>query len=118
MLSALTPANARDCDPALRLSRDGHRALLWLDGEQDIATVAALNDALTSVVRADSSDLIVDVSGVTFMSTATIDELIRAREILLAQSRNMTLRSPSSWIRRVLGWCGLGDVVEPAGSPG
>ena len=109
MVSTVLSGNvaARDWDSAPLVLRDGERAVVWLDGEQDIATVGVLADTLASVVCADDADLIVDLSGVTFMSTATIDELILSRNLLLGQSRTLTLRSPSKCARRVLDLCGL-----------
>jgi anti-anti-sigma factor len=104
---------ARHWDSAPLVSRDGEWAIVWLDGEQDIATVAVLADTLRNVISADDANLIVDLSGVTFMSSATIDELLRARNLLLGLSRNLTLRSPSKCARRLLDVCGLAGLVEP-----
>jgi anti-anti-sigma factor len=104
----------RDWDSAPLVSQDGERAVVWLDGEQDIATVGVLADTLANVASADDADLIVDLSGVTFMSTATIDELILSRNLLLGQSRTLTLRSPSKCARRLLDVCGLACLVEPS----
>jgi anti-anti-sigma factor len=75
--------------------------------------VAVLADTLSNVISADDANLIVDLSGVTFMSSATIDELLRARNLLLGLSRNLTLRSPSKCARRLLDVCGLTGLVEP-----
>ncbi len=105
---------ARDWDLAPLVSRDGERAVVWLDGEQDIATVGVLADTLANVVAADDADLIVDLSGVTFMSTATIDELIRSQKLLLRHSRILTLRSPSRCARRLLDFFQLAVLVEPS----
>jgi anti-anti-sigma factor len=117
MVSAVLACDAAPCvdEPAPVVSRDGERTVVWLDGEQDIATVVVLRDALARVVSADDSDLIVDLSGVTFLSVATLDELVLGRNILLGQSRNLTLRSPSRLARRLLDLCGLADLVEPGG---
>lgn len=119
MVSTVVPpgVTAGDWDSALFVSRDGERAVVWLDGEQDIATVAVLADTLANATSADDADLIVDLSGVTFMSTATIDALIRARNLLLGLSRNLTLRSPSKCARRLLDLCGLAGFVEPSQDP-
>jgi len=103
----------RDWDSPPIVSRDGDRAVVWLEGEQDIATVAVLADTLAKVTSADEADVIVDLSGVTFMSTATVDKLVRARNLLVGLSRNLTLRSPSKCARLVLDLCGLADLVEP-----
>jgi anti-anti-sigma factor len=113
--TALSPDD--DWDSAPLVSRDGERAVIWLDGEQDIATVAVLADTLKNVISADDADLIVDLSGVTFMSTATIDELVRARNLLWGLSRNLTLRSPSRCAHRLLDLCGLAGFVEPSQNP-
>jgi anti-anti-sigma factor len=82
-------------------------AVVWLDGEEDIATVSILAGRLDQAVSADGRDLIVDLSGLTFLSTATIDELIRVRNILLREERKLSLRSPSPFARRLLHLCGL-----------
>ena len=103
----------RDWDSPPLVSRDVERAVVWLNGEQDIATSGVLADTLANVTSADDANLIVDLSGVTFMSTATIDELIRARNLLLGLSRNLTLRCPSRCARRLLDVCGLAGLVEP-----
>lgn len=103
----------RDWDSPPFVSRDVERAVVWLNGEQDIATSGVLADTLANVTSADDANLIVDLSGVTFMSTATIDELIRARNLLLGLSRNLTLRAPSRCARRLLDVCGLAGLVEP-----
>jgi len=99
---------------APRVSRVGGRTIVWLAGEQDIATVGMLADTLANVASVDDADLIVDLSGVTFMSTATIDELILSRNLLLGRSRNLTLRSPSKCAGRLLDLCGLACLVEPS----
>jgi anti-anti-sigma factor len=88
-------------------TRDRGPVVVWLDGEEDIATVAVLKNRLAIAVCAHDADVIVDLSGLTFLSTATIDELIRVRNILLCQNRNLVLRSPSRFSRRVLDLCGL-----------
>lgn len=113
--TALSPDSAtRDWNSAPLVSLEGKQAVVWLDGEQDIATVPVLADALAKVTSADKSNLIVDLSSVTFMSTATIDQLIEARNVLLGQSRNLTLRSPSKCARRLLDLCDVAGLVEPS----
>ena len=101
-------------DPAPLVSHDGEQAVLWLDGEQDIATVAVLADTLAKVTSTGDANLIVDLSGVTFMSTATIDQLVKTRNLLLGLSRNFALRSPSKCASRLLNLCGLAGLVEPS----
>ncbi len=95
-----------------RVSRDCDRAVIWLEGEQDIATVPALADALARTIAADDGDVIVDLRGVTFLDAATIGVMIRGRNFLVLDSRSLTLRSPSRSARRVLEVCRLTGLVE------
>lgn len=113
MVTVLPPNVASGWGSAPLVSRDGERAVVWLDGEHDIATEAILADTLAKVTSACDANLVVDLSGVTFMSTATIDQLLRARSLLLGLSRNLTLRSPSKSARRLLDLCDLTGLVEP-----
>ena len=113
MVTVLPPNVASGWGSVPLVSRDGERAVVWLDGEHDIATEATLADTLAKVTSACDANLVVDLSGVTFMSTATIDQLLRARNLLLGLSRNLTLRSPSKSARRLLDLCDLTGLVEP-----
>jgi anti-anti-sigma factor len=94
--------------------RIGDPTVLWLTGEYDLATVSHLADTLAIAICADRAGLIVDLSGVTFIGAATIPVLSRGRDILQAQSRTFTLRSPSRSARRVLDLCGMADLVLDA----
>jgi anti-anti-sigma factor len=116
MVSTVLPPNVatRGWGSAPLVSRDGERAVVWLDGEHDIATEAILADTLAKTTSACDANLVVDLSGVTFMSIATIDQLLRARNLLLGLSRNLTLRSPSKCARRLLAVCGLTRLEEPS----
>ena len=62
-------------------SREGDRSVVWLEGEHDISTAFVLTDTLTSGMSLDDSDLIVELS-VSFIGVATIDELLRSRNVL------------------------------------
>jgi anti-sigma B factor antagonist len=87
--------------------------VLCLDGEHDIATLPLVTELLAGAIATGDTEVVVDLSGVTFIGAATIDELIRSRNRLWLQSRTLTLRSPSRFARRVLDLCGLTDLVEP-----
>jgi anti-anti-sigma factor len=95
------------------VTRDGDGTVVWLDGEHDIATVPALAGVLTRAISADDADLVVDLSGVTFLGAAPIGELIRSLELLRLRSRKLTVRSPSTFVRRVLDLCGFPGLVQP-----
>ena len=88
-------------------------AVVWLGGEHDSSTVATLTETLAQVIAIDDADLVLDLSGVRFMSAATIEVLIRARDFLRMRSRSLSLRSPQDCVSRALALCGLADLVEP-----
>jgi anti-anti-sigma factor len=85
--------------------------VVWLWGEQDLATLAALSDTLARAVTSDDADVVVDLSDVLFMDAATLGTIVAARNQLRSQSRNLTLRAPSSSADRVLRLCGLTDLT-------
>lgn len=97
---------------------DADRTVVWLRGEHDASTVAALSETMARAMALDDSDLAVDLSEVQFMSAATVGVIIRAREFLLPRSRSLTLRSPSTSAQRVLDGCGLAHLLDPgSGDP-
>ena len=68
----------------------------------------------------DDADLVVDMSGVTFLDASTIGVVVRASRHLLRRSRSLAVRSPSTCARRVLQLCDLADLIAsaPVLSPG
>ena len=100
---------------APRVSRHGNRTVLWLEGEHDMATVAVMSDVLAAAIASDDADVIVDLSGVTFIGAATFGALIVGRNLLAQQSRRMTVRSPSAYAQRLLELFELTDLVESEG---
>lgn len=117
--SARSPAHAvgRGESPHL-VSFDPGRTVLWLRGEHDIATVAALSDTLARVIAADDADVVVDLRRVSFIDAATIGALVDGRMTLARMGRRFALRSPSTCAMDVLILCELADLVEAApGAP-
>ena len=99
--------------PAAFPVRDADRTVVWLRGEHDISTVAALSHTMARAIALDEGDLVVDLSDVQFMDAATVGVIIRARDFLRLQSRSLALRSPSICAARILALCDLGDLLEP-----
>jgi len=92
---------------------DNDITIVWLRGEHDVSTRAALSHTLASAIAASTNDLVVDLSEVQFLDASTIGVLSAAREYLCARSRTLTLRCPPRFARRLLDICGLADLVEP-----
>ena len=108
-LSSVTAHHGPVAFPA----RDADRTIVWLRGEHDICTVAALSQILARAIALDDGDLVVDLGGVHFMDASTVGVILRARDFLRLQSRSLALRSPSTCAARVLDLCDLGGLLEP-----
>ena len=87
--------------------------MIWLQGEHDISTDAALAATLASAIELGSEAVVLDLSDVQFISVSTIDVILRARQVLYQRSRSLTVRSPSPFARRVIEVCGLNDLIGP-----
>jgi anti-sigma B factor antagonist len=82
-------------------------AVVTLRGEHDLATRQLLNDAL---VRAcDGADVLVDLSGCTFIDSTMIGELVLAYQAQTAAGRRLELTMPRAAraIRRLAEVAGL-----------
>jgi len=93
--------------------RDAARTVVWLRGEHDFSTVAALSETMARAIARDDAELVVDLSEVQFMGAATVGVIVRAHELLGLRSRSLALRSPSRCARRILDLCGHADLLDP-----
>lgn len=88
------------------------RTVVWVGGEHDVATRVNLAVTIAQAAVLDDADIVVDLSGVTFMDASTIGALIDARNGLRASSRSLWVRAPSPRARRVLDLCGLAQLID------
>jgi anti-anti-sigma factor len=111
--------------PSVSVSRRGSahpgghalRTVVWVRGEQDIATRVHLSVTIAQAARFDDADIVVDLSGVTFMDASTIGALVVARNRLSARSRSLCVRAPSPRARRVIDLCGLEGMIDEHPAP-
>ena len=106
--SSFVPIAPRD--PVSRSRGERERAVVWIGGEHDVATVAELSRTMARAIARDDADVVVDLSGVLFMGAATAEVMVRAREFLAQRSRALALRSPSRCAQRVLDLCDFPDL--------
>jgi anti-anti-sigma factor len=97
--------------PGVTVDRVDGSTVIRLEGEFDIASRLALSESFAYAMTLDNGDLVVDLSAVEFMGAETVDLILRGRAFLLARSRNLTMRSPSSSAQRVLDLCGVVDAA-------
>jgi anti-anti-sigma factor len=99
------------------IGSDPLRNVVWVRGEHDLATRVHLSVVIAKAARLDAADVVVDLSGVTFMDASTIGALVGARNGLAARSRSLSVRAPSLRARRVLDLCGLAYLIDESQSP-
>ena len=95
---------------------------MWLRGEHDASTVDELWEIMIRAIEIDSSDIVIDLNGVTFIGSATIRVIERTCVMLQRRSRSLIVRSPSRRARRALDLydvadTSLGRVVRPCATP-
>ena len=93
---------------------DADRTVVWLRGEHDIATKVSLSVAIARAARLDHTDLLVDLSGVTFMDVSTVGAIVGSANRLRSRSQSLDVREPSPQALWVLELCGLADLVRSA----
>jgi anti-sigma B factor antagonist len=99
------------------LGSDPLRTVVWVRGEHDMATRAHLFVTIAQAARLADADIVVDLSGVTFMDASTVDAFVLARNRLRARSRSLSVRAPSPPARRLLELCGLARLIDEHPAP-
>jgi anti-anti-sigma factor len=104
--------------PAAFSGCDTDHSVVCVRGAHDASTVVALCMTMARAIAFDDTDLVIDLSEVTFMNAATVEVMVRAEAFLRDRSRSLTLRSPSTHAWRVLGVAGLTELVDPRPTTG
>jgi anti-sigma B factor antagonist len=76
--------------------------VLCAQGELDLATAPALRRALASAAAGEPVDLVVDLSGVTFVDASGLAALLESAHGLRSSGGELRLASPSCMLRRML----------------
>jgi anti-anti-sigma factor len=87
------------------------QVVVWLQGEYDMSTDEALCRALARAIAVGSTELLVDMSQVTFIAISTLRVIVRARQVLRHRSRSLSVRSASACAMRAMAACGLKDLL-------
>jgi anti-sigma B factor antagonist len=89
----------------LSQSRIGHRLVLAVEGEVDVASAAELRAALAAAAESGAAEVWLDISGVEFMDSTGITTLVDARGWLL--ERRFAVICPPGPVRRVIEIAGV-----------
>ena len=85
---------------------------LAVRGELDAATAEELDIALQEALLETEGAFVLDLCGLTFMDSAGVNELLRARSLLGREERSLVVRCPDGPARRVLDVVGVTDLFE------
>ena len=88
--------------------RVGHRLVLALSGEIDIATVGKMREALARGAAAGVGEIWVDLTDVGFMDSTGLTALVHARRDGVPR---LSLICPAGPVRRVIEIAGIDQVV-------
>jgi anti-sigma B factor antagonist len=78
----------------------GDYTVLTVRGEVDILTVPALNEWLSEVVRAQATDLLVDLHRTAFIDSTGLHALLNAQRRLVQQGRRLHVVCANGPVRR------------------
>jgi anti-sigma B factor antagonist len=87
-------------------------ALVGVVGEVDLATADQLWAVVIEAMTTWTGDVVVDLSGVTFLDSQGIRALIRTHKDCGIEAARLTLRSPSRQVREVFEITGIDRILR------
>ena len=105
-----TPAVADTGFSAVQREEDG-TTVVSLRGELDMATARDVRVALELAIEAEPLTVVVDLQGLAFADVRGVSEFGRAWHRAQMGGRRLTLRAPSSAVRKVLRLTGLEELL-------
>ena len=101
--------------PPFRIDRESAPegvALLILEGEIDLATTGRFREAIDGVLGEQVRVAVLDVTGVEFMDSTMLRELLRAHRDLQESGSRLIVAGPHPTVRRLLELTGTNEVFE------
>jgi anti-sigma B factor antagonist len=93
-------------------SSDGPRkVVIWVTGELDADTAHAVRARLAQAQRHERSDVILDLTGVTFIDSTALSSVVNGAKAM-NEFGKLRVISPPERVARVLEEAGLGEVFE------
>ncbi|WP_406300599.1 STAS domain-containing protein [Streptomyces sp. NBC_00626] len=98
-----------------RVRGPSRRLVIELWGELDIFAAQQLSARLTSLIGEETGDVILDLSGVSFIDCSGLSLLCTVRDRVLQRQRRLALVSDDPFFLRVLRLTGLADTFTVIG---
>ena len=83
---------------------------LALEGELDAMNAQQVDAALQEALIESCGAFLIDLTGLTFMDSGGVNELLRARSLLGREERELVVVCPPGAPRRVLELIGIADL--------
>jgi anti-anti-sigma factor len=99
---------------SIRVEQDGPGVALRLEGEMDIACVDAFQDAVRTCMANGSTDLLVDLSELTFIDSSGLRMLIELWERSRGNGLDVSILQGTGQVRRTLEIAGLDGFLPIA----
>jgi anti-sigma B factor antagonist len=93
------------------VSAGGSYTLVVLAGESDMNTRQQLRDVLEQAMSRPARHLVIDMSGLEFIDSATVHVLIRVQGTFAGDGGQMSFVAPHRSIARVLNLTGTDQIV-------
>lgn len=90
---------------------------LDINGRVDSDSVKTLEDKLNELVDNGRHNIIVDLSGVEFISSAGMRALVTGRKLCAQRNGRLVLLSPSERVADVLNMTGLNSIFDSYDDP-
>jgi len=100
-----------------RATKVGGASAIELSGELDMGTAPGLSEEVELAVWSTVGAFVLDLSGLTFLDTAGLHALLRARAFLAREDRPLVLVCPPGPARRVLDLASVLDTFATYPSP-
>ncbi|MBN1964522.1 MAG: STAS domain-containing protein [Anaerolineae bacterium] len=86
--------------------------LFEISGRVDSTNATELGEALNAAIEAGRTQLVADLAGVEYMSSAGLRELVTALKKVKRGTGDLRLAAPSERVRDVLELAGLDSIFE------
>src|SRR5258705_13988123 len=93
------------------VSQVGSEVVVGLEGVLALATVEPLSGILHEILERRPATVAVDLAGVSFLDSTGIRCLVNAARAAATDGRKLVVRRPTATVVRVLGICGVADLL-------
>ncbi|WP_237329040.1 STAS domain-containing protein [Streptomyces sp. CBMAI 2042] len=104
----MQPSPNEDRAVRIHTRRERGALVLTVSGDLDIDSVPPLGRALEAATEDGSGPVVVDLSGVGFADSTTVNVLLQGQTALGGRLR---LAAPSPFVRRLIGMIGLDSAI-------